>query len=689
MNRRTFLSGALTSLGALSCSIEAQQPDPQEQGIKEVLVMFKCHLDVGFVDTQAAIIHRYFSEYYPRAIQIAGKMRLAGSERYTWTTGSWLLYEYLEQASGADRRSMELAVEHGDIAWHALPFTWQSELLDRSAIAGAIGFSKALDRRFGKTTTGAKMTDVPGHTRGLVSPLHDAGVVFLDIGVNSASTPPDVPPLFVWRDPAGATLIVMYHRTDYGGVVRVPGSRLAIAVEVRDDNSGPHTIEEIHQIYAKLRRRFPNAQVRASNLTEIANAVQENKPQFPVFTQEIGDTWIYGVASDPTKLSRYRELLRLRSGWVRNGKLQAGSAADLQFLSKLLLAVEHTWGTDTKTWLDFEHYTPLSLSSVLHSPKYSVVTGSWAEKRKDIDDSVRALPDPLRTEALMRLDRLRPTLPTFKGFDEITAGVIETRLFSMRIDGRTGAIRSLVNKRSGVEFADDQHPLALFTYQTLSEADYDRFLHSYITVQTDWAPKDFGKPNVGKFGAESRQWRAQGTRVWHRQNGDSDQVLLQLNLGAQAPDAITAWPEKIFIQFDLPHDEAAINIDLSWFRKRANRMPEALWLTFQPNAPEQKQWQMSKLEQMVSPFEVVSGGNRHMHAITGPLVYKDASRSIRMESLDAAVVSLGEMLPIYFSNDQPDLSKGFHFSLFNNGWGTNYVQWFGEDARFRFKLNFV
>ena len=71
-----------------------------------------------------------------------------------------------------------------------------------------------------------------------------------------------------------------------------------------------------------------------------------------------------------------------------------------------------------------------------------------------------------------------------------------------------------------------------------------------------------------------------------------------------------------------------------------------------------------------------------MHAVNGPMIHKDIS----IESLDAALLSLGVMSPIYFSNDQPDLTKGFHYGLFNNGWGTNYVQWFGEDARFRFRI---
>ena len=90
----------------------------------------------------------------------------AGKRRYVWTTGSWLLYEYLEQASPADRKTMEEAIARGDIAWHALPFTWQTEMLSQSLIEGSLGLSRVLDERFGKVTTGAKMTDVPGtHAR--------------------------------------------------------------------------------------------------------------------------------------------------------------------------------------------------------------------------------------------------------------------------------------------------------------------------------------------------------------------------------------------------------------------------------------------------------------------------------------------------------------------------------------------
>ena len=672
MNRRRFVSSLIAATAAADLPAQSSRTE-----VKRVLVMFKCHLDVGFVDTQAAIIRKYYDEYFPRAIALAATLRNSGRERYVWTTGSWLLYTYLQQASPAQKKRMEQAIERGDIAWHALPFTWQSELLDRSLITGCIGFSKSLDKRFGRTTTGAKMTDVPGHTRGLIGPLAASGVTFLDIGVNSASTPPDVPELFVWKDVDGARLTVMYHRTEYGGVVQVPASDLAIAVEVRDDNSGPHTIDEVHKIYADLHAQFPSAQIRAANLTDIANAVQPYQSHFPEITQEIGDTWIHGIASDPTKLSRYRELLRLHAEWVTSGRITPGDETDLAFLNRFALAVEHTWGTDTKTWLDFNHYTPRDLAAMLDNPKYKVVTGSWVEKRKDIDDGVAALPPDLRGQAQTRLATLIRGKPDLTGLTQLMPGdTWETTRFRFKFDDKTGSITSLEDKKTGRNLASAKNPLALFTYQTLSKADYDRFLASYITVQTDWAPKDFGKPNIESFGAQSQLWNPSSARIWR----SSDKAIVELEFGPQPANSVTAWPENAYLAIDTPDE--AVNLTFSWFHKRANRLPEALWLTFQPVVRDTSNWTLSKVERPVSPFDVISKGNRHMHALTGPITHQDIS----IHSLDAALVSLGVMSPIAFSNEQPNLANGIHYGLFNNGWGTNYVQWFGEDMRFRFTL---
>ena len=696
MQRRDFFKFLATATGsvllakpcssfALADSVAVPSPEPH---VKRVLVMFKCHFDAGFIDTQAAVVQKYFTEYFPRAIQVASDMRQSGDQRYVWTTGSWLLYGYLEQATPQDRHRMEQAIANGDIAWHALPFTWQTELMGPSMILGGIGLSQTLDKRFGRTTTGAKMTDVPGHTRGIVGPLASQGVKFLDIGVNDASTPPQVPPWFVWKAPTGESLIVMYHH-GYGDVRRVPDSDLAVAIVVRDDNSGPHTPKEIVATYADLQRRFPNAQVVPTGLTEIANAVEPHKNALPVITQEIGDTWIHGAASDPLKLARYREVTRLRESWLSQGKFQVGDATDLALLRHLLLEVEHTWGTDTKTWLDFDHYVPSDLAPMLGTKNYKVVEFSWTEKRQDLLDGIATLPLPLRTEAQGLLLGLEPKEPLVGPASLHPANKdIDTRYFVLGIDPKNGAVTRLRNKQSGREWATPTHPLAFFSYQTLSQKDYSRFFANYVVSEEDWAKKDFGKPNIERFGAESREWIPTLRELRVEQNGQVCRVLASLAIDdAQALNSgRAAFPRKLYLEMVLPSASPIIQLNFYWFQKPATRLPEALWLSFNPVVSDPGRWMFDKTGAQVSPFNVVVAGNRHMHALDKGLSYREGPTLFAVETLDAPVIAVGVKSPLNFSKSQPDLAGGIHCNLFNNAWGTNYIMWFGEDMRFRFVL---
>lgn len=692
MQRREFVkSSALTLSSGLftksltALSLQAPVPDPS---VKRVLAMFKCHFDAGFKNTQANIVNRYFKQFFPEAIEIAAESRQPGYNRYVWTTGSWLLYEYLEQASPEDRRRMEQAIAQGDIAWHAIPFNWQTEMMDASMISASIALSHSLDRRFGRKTTGAKMTDVPGHTRGLISPIVAQGVKFLDIGVNGGSTPAEVPPLFLWKDTSGASLIVMYHH-GYGGVVHVPGSDLAVAIIVRGDNRGPHTPAEIAQVYSELSRRFPNAQIIATNLTEIANAVEPFRSNLPVITKEIGDTWIYGVASDPVKVARYREVARLRLAWIAQGKFQSGDAVDIALLRRVLLEAEHTWGTDTKTWLDFDHYIPADLAKMLDRKNYKVVEYSWVEKRQDLFDGVAALPPSLRNEAQDAIRALVPHEPQLDNASHRTGGEeVETAHFILALDPLTGSIRRLRNKQTGYEWASPNHPLALVSYQTLSAADYSSFLANYVITKATWAQKDFGKPNIERFGAKSQEWRPALTSLEVVENERGHCLLARLDI--HDPEAFTSgrasFPQKMYLKITLPKEEPVIHIDFSWFQKRATRMPEALWLTFNPKVPNQQGWSMDKSGEQISPFDVAVAGSRHLHAVSTGFSYRDSGKSFTVETLDAPLIAIGEKSPLNFSLTQPNLSGGIHCNLFNNAWGTNYIMWFGEDMRYRFIL---
>ncbi|MGI8744202.1 MAG: DUF5054 domain-containing protein [Bryobacteraceae bacterium] len=679
--RREFVKGLLAA-GVLRAEADSSR-------VRRVLVVFKCHLDVGYTDTQANVMRKYFDQYYPQAMQVAATMRESGEDQYVWTTGSWLLYEYLEQATSDQRKRMDQAVAAGQIAWHALPFSWQTEFLDRSMISGALGLSQSLDRRFGRKTIGAKMSDVPCHSRGIVGPLAENGVTLLHIGVNPGSPSPEVPLVFVWKDPDGAALTMLYSRRTYGGIIEIPSSDLAISIAMRGDNRGPHTTDEAKQVYADLRSRFPKAKITASNLSEIAAAVNVFRDKFPVVTGEMGDTWIYGLSSDPVKVGRYREMARLRREWIKDGRFHTGDATDCGLVSKLLLAPEHTWGTDTKRYLDYDHYKPRDLVPVLDTQNYKIMETSWKEKRRDIDDAVANLPPRLRSEANERLSALRPREPSHAPLTARTGSLkFESTHFAVELDAQTGAIHRFESKTTRRQWASPEHPLALFSYQTLSQEDFNRFIASYVVVKADWTQQDFGKPHIDRFGAESRVWQPKLAGCWTGRDHKGHRIVAQLKVDDVESERLgrVAWPQTMYLELLLPDREPVVHVDFSWFGKAANRLPEAMWLSFAPIAPESKGWMLDKVDRPVSPFDVVAGGNRHMHAVSGRVSYGDALGSFVIETMDATVVALGEKSPIYYSNDQPDLQKGLHFSLFNNAWGTNYPQWFGGDMRFRFSL---
>lgn len=695
MKRREFVK-SLAALGT-GLLLEGGPPlvsraeeVPSDPEVKRVLAIFKCHFDAGFVDTQANVVRKYFDQYFPQAVEITRTQNAEGKRRYVWTTGSWLLYEYLDQASAAERKAMEEAIIRGDIAWHALPFTWWTEILSQSLIEGSLGLSRALDRRFGMVTSGGKMTDVPGHTRGLVPALARHGVNFLDIGMNLAPPYPQVPPLFLWKDSSGASLPVAYHR-DYGGNTRVPGSDLAISICVKSDNGGPHTADEITAIHADLASRYPNAEVCACNLSAIAEAIQPYRDRLPVVTEEIGDTWIYGPPSDPLKLARFREVARLRDRWIASGEFGIGDATDQALLRHMLLDAEHTGGADTKKWLDYDHYKPADLERMLDTKNYKAIAFSWAEKRQDLLDGVAALPAKLRTEAktaIESLNAVEPQVPSSLAAHP-SGHPIETPMFILQFDPKTGAVVRLYSKATGREWASQHNPVALFTYQTLSQDDYRHYRDVYTQIKQPWVERDFGKPNIEKFGARSQEWNPSSAIVNVEDIGVAHRILVQMQIEDQEAleSGRAAFPRKIFFELVLPKNEAVIHLVASFFEKAATRLPESLWLTFNPIAEDQKGWVLNKTNEDVSPFDVVANGNRHMHGLWRGFEYRMPDHSFAVDTIDAPVVALGqERTPLVFSNDQPDLSKGIHSNLYNNAWGCNFVLWSGENMRFRFTI---
>ncbi len=657
-------------------------------------LIFKTHLDIGFTDSAAGVIQNYFSNYIPTALATARKMRtMERTEKFIWTTGSWLIYEYLEQAEPAQREEMENAILAGDITWHALPFTTHTELMDVELFRFGLSISQELDRRFGKHTIAAKFSDVPGHTRGIIPLMVDADIKFLHIGINPGSTVPGVPPLFRWQDPSGKEIMVMVE-SGYGNITTVEGIEDTLAFAHTIDNLGPQNSQQVLDVFQTMQTSFPNAHIVASTLNAFAEKLEPIRQRLPIVTQEIGDTWIHGVGSDPIKVSQFRELLRLRSKWlvekpeIHNQKWFRG------FQNALLMIPEHTWGMDEKTFLhDHENYAADKFTNALGTPNFIKFESSWAEKRAYIQEAVNVLSNTTYADSAHRhLQAIRPARPQFSDWEKgvFTDKPIELSQYTIQFNSSTGALVSLMTHFNTKNWADNSHSLGVLRYQTFSAEDYERFFHQYIRPEeqkNSWSREDFTKPGMESANPPSRFWQPIVDEQYMKTSAAETQYLFHLQADPRSTREY-GCPQDFYLQFTFPQNEPEVKLELQWFEKPACRLPEAFWLTFKPQLSDDARWSIEKLGEYISPLDVVKNGNRHLHASGKGITCEDGKNGLEILALDSPLVAPGQPSLLNFSNEQPNLKGGMHFNLYNNIWGTNFPMWFEEDCRFRFTIHF-
>ncbi|MFB9308724.1 hypothetical protein BJY17_001810 [Agromyces hippuratus] len=688
--------------------------------ITTVHVVFKTHLDLGFTDTAANVTDRYVHEYLPRAIALAEELeRRGGTARFIWTTGSWLIHEALRLGDDDERASLERAIRAGHVTWHGLPMTTHTESMDAGLVEHGIAIGRKLDARFGHRTQAAKMTDVPGHTIGLVPFLARGGLDFLHLGVNGASAVPDVPEFFVWRAPDGSEVVVNYARS-YGatelGVAVVPGGTSALHLAHTGDNFGPPPVEEVEALFAELQAAHPGAKVIASTLDAFSREAVASRASLPVLEQEIGDSWIHGVGSDPVLTARFRALLRLRTQWVAAGALVPGTEECDAFSDGLLLVPEHTWGEDLKTYLpdyvnyekaDFQRARAADVVDPAANPaefdvyawaytehpsaqglRYSAFERSWAEQRAHLDRALAALSPERRAEAESAIAAAAPddegpspseSVPVDLDA-ELQAGAYRVRF------GDDGALVSLVDV-DGTDWAGPEHPLAAYRYETFDERDEARWMQEYCRDMDEnamWAVPDQSKPGLAIAETLPAMTFAPGVVSARRfADGTDTVVVLQLAL-AEAASKDWGGARDIRLAYRFPAAPGPIEITLDLRDKDASRLPEASWFGFRPRV-EPGDWRLTKIDTPVDPQSVVRNGNRSLHAVAE--VTHTAAQTFSLRPVDAALVAVGRPALYRFDNTVPDPNDGMHVNLHNNMWGTNFTMWFDDDLRFRFVLD--
>lgn len=474
---------------------------------KEMLIIFKTHLDIGFTNYAENIISDYINVYIPNAIRVGYELKDTDTP-FIWTVGSWLI----DQALKTDQDGLvDKAIRDGILNWHGLPFTTHTELMNPKLFCYGLEISKRLDARYSRRTIAAKMTDVPGHTIGIVPYMRRAGLQFMHIGINTATPIPPVPPLFRWK--CGEDDIVVMYQGDYGEIMEL--SDFAVCFAHTADNMGPQSGAEVAAIYQQLHEKYPEYTLKAATLNDLALRACA-VPNLPILENEIGDTWIHGVATDPQKISRYRRILR---------ELGDKEIAGVDLTDSLLLVPEHTWGMDVKTFFhDDSHYSHQDMEKL--SGERKTIEKSWQEQR----DFVRKAEECLSMTSEYPIEE-----PSTDGYH--------------RVD-------------------DTQSDISLI-WQIFDRSDYTRYQADYMRLteeNRDWALWDFTK--VGLPGFQGASYCAHVVAHYQR----DDEHLYKLAFCDQAT-------KTYGLPFFWLYRKGGA-VTLKWFGKKASRLPQACYLKF-------------------------------------------------------------------------------------------------------------
>ena len=643
---------------------------------EKVHLIFKTHLDIGFTDFSARVCQHYHDHFIPMAIATAEHFWREDPEtpKFIWTTGAWLIYEQLEQGTPESRRKLENAIRKGIISWHALPFTTHTELLSPELFKAGLSYSRLLDLRFGQKTTGAKMTDVPGHTRGLVPLMAQAGIRFLHIGVNPASTPPDVPPIFRWRAPDGAEIVVVY-QNDYGSTFFPDGANEGIGFAHTNDNAGPQSIAQSVEAHRLISLQNPGANIAASTLTDFGNVLWTMRSNFPIVTAEIGDSWIHGVGSAPQKVSRYLGLRRLYGTWARTGLTPKRQ----EMGRRLCMVAEHTWGADIKTFLREE--TAWDRSEFEHArrsnPRFALTEHSWLEQEALIDVAISGLEPNDQADAKRAA---APIVAQASDLDVSKCRLLDVGRGQLEFDTNTGGLQGIRFPNALRLFCGDG-PMTKLSYESYDAGDYQNYLNSYLTQEVYWSLQDQGKPGLENAKtASSAVFQAE----WLGAAVDTDgHAVVKYRFEGCATDDLGA-PRGLEMRCRFTSDDR-LEITVLFFNKPANRMPEASFLTFAP-AVDPSSWRFSKLGDDIDPRDVVQNGNRQLHAVESVSCRDQNGRRVGVTPLDSVLVGPAGAPFLPFFKGDISMEKGVHFCLHNNKWGTNFPMWCEGNLVFRFEL---
>ncbi|MDH7461696.1 hypothetical protein QEG73_10420 [Chitinophagaceae bacterium 26-R-25] len=643
------------------------------------------------------------------------------------------------------RKKLDEAFASGKFVTHAMPFTIETDICEPEVLTRGLGFASRLSRRYNLPLPhAAKVTDMPSHSGELATILGNAGVKFLHIGCNWPSGAVQTPGLFWWEGPDGAKVLTFYSSiygtatglnwpNSWGGNDHFVGHGLLPpkdwpykawpAIFVTLDNSGPPKAEDVKKLFEEAQRKMPGVKIRFGTMEDFANLILAENPTLPMVKKEMPDTWVHGSMSDPggSKMSRESAPL-LATGEVLNTQLKiwglpVSSVADSVARAYELMALyaEHTWGGSAS----IKQYG--KAFQQLPSSKYADLEASWNDKtnyvRNALDISRRLENDNLQWLATSvsckpgsaivynPLPWKRSGIVNVQGKDvfvkdipangyttlsvpsklesnAIAGDVIENQFYKITFDAQKGVISSLIDKRTGYDWAADisgqqtgQYINERFTYEqaaAYTEAYQQKRAFNLEGKNEDWLHPGINKPGmISEKIVPYRKASPVGGKLSIHSGGLTQTALLEL------PGDTANHLPATRLRVSLSDNQPFLDLEITIIDKAKDNWPEADWLALPFNIKNPVFNVYRPLGIMNPASDILTGANKNIYSVGQGVTLSDENgRGIAVAPLDHPLISLDTMGIWKFSLDFVPKKPVVYINLYNNQWNTNYRYWY-------------
>ncbi|HWH67992.1 MAG TPA: hypothetical protein VNT26_01295, partial [Candidatus Sulfotelmatobacter sp.] len=164
---------------------------------------------------------------------------------------------------------------------------------------------------------------------------------------------------------------------------------------------------------------------------------------------------------------------------------------------------------------------------------------------------------------------------------DATLATLENEFFKATLDPPRGAIRSLIDKRTGRELVDPSaaHGFGQYLYERFDADQVAAYVKAYVKITADWAVTELGKPNLPP--AKEVPYRAVSPRqcqVRFEQSPVAVAAVLQAPATAELPCAVTT-------RFSLAASQPYLEVEVTLHDKPADPWPEAGWICLPVQVP--------------------------------------------------------------------------------------------------------